>query len=174
MLLSSTPSSARLSPLVARRAGRWWPVVVAFLVWLAVGFSVAYGVLRWLAQTPVAPVPVNVPVVQAVDTRAVARALGSPQNAVPAAVASAPSPRYVLTGVVAPVATGFSSKGEAGSGVALIAIEGQRPSPYRVGAVLDGRWRVQSVERRSVVLQPVLGVGSGGPATTLSLSGAQP
>jgi general secretion pathway protein C len=116
---------------------------------------------------------VNVSTLPAVDTRAVARALGAPQNAVVAAATAAAPSRYVLTGVVAPAATGFSTEGGTGSGVALIAIDGQRPSPYRVGAVLDGRWRVQSVERRSVVLQPAQGLG-GGPATTLSLPGAQP
>jgi general secretion pathway protein C len=148
-------------------------VAVAFLVWLMAGFSVAFGVLRWMGQTPATPVPVAVPAVQPVDTGAVARALGAQRASAPAAaVASAPS-RYVLTGVVAPAGTGRSSQGGAGSGVALIAIEGQRPSPYRVGAVLDGRWRVQSVERRSVVLQPVQGPDHG-PATTLSLPGFLP
>jgi general secretion pathway protein C len=146
---------------------------VAFLVWLMAGFSVAYWVLRWMGHSPVTPVPVAVPTEQPADAHAVARALGAQRVSAPAAaVASAPS-RYVLTGVVAPAATGRSSQGGERSGVALIAIEGQRPSPYRVGAVLDGRWRVHSVERRSVVLQPVQGADHG-PATTLNLPGSLP
>jgi len=50
--------------------------------------------------------------------------------------------------------------------VALIAIDGQRPGTYRVGAVVDGRWAVQSVERRTVVLQSA---DSAGERITLSL-----
>jgi general secretion pathway protein C len=137
------------------------------------GFSVAYWVLRWMGQSPVTPVPVSVPALQPVDTHAVARALGAQRAAAPATTAVQASSRYSLAGVVAPAATGRSSPVAEGSGVALIAVDGQRPSPYRVGAVLDGRWKVHSVERRSVVLRPVQGAGDG-PATTLTLPGVLP
>jgi general secretion pathway protein C len=144
---------------------RWLPVAVALLVWLLAGFSVAYWALRWVGQSPATPVPAAVPAPGQVDSQSVAKALGA-QTAVAVAAPVAAPTRYVLTGVVAPA-------GQAGgSGVALIAIEGQRPSPYRVGAVLDGRWRVHAVERRSVVLQPVVGDGAG--VTTLVLPSAQP
>jgi len=54
--------------------------------------------------------------------------------------------RYTLQGVVASAS---------GPGVALIAVEGQRALPYRVGSLVDGRWWVQSVGRRTVTLVPV-------------------
>jgi general secretion pathway protein C len=139
---------------------RWLPWGVALLVWLLAGFSVAYWALRWIGSSPATPVPVAVSAPLPVDPLAVAKALGAQAVVAAAAPVAAPT-RYVLTGVVAPA-------GQAGgSGVALIAIEGQRPSPYRVGAVLDGRWRVQAVERRAVVLQPES--GDAGATTTLSL-----
>ena len=116
-------------------------------MWLCAGFVLTYVVLHWMAQRPATLVPVQATAAVGADTQAVARALGAQSiQAAPVAPAAAPS-RYVLTGVVAPAGGGQSS------GVALIAIDGQRPGTYRVGAVLDGRWAVQTVERRSVVLR---------------------
>ncbi len=68
-------------------------------------------------------------------------------------VAAAP-PRYNLLGVVA-VGTQ--------DGAALIAVDGQPPRPYRVGASLDGSSGLvlQAVTRSAVRLGPSLGV----PAT---------
>lgn len=164
MPLNTLSLPTRLSPFVSAPSVRWLPVGVALLVWLLAGFSVAYGVLRWLNQGPATPVPVAISAPLQVDPQAVAKALGA-QAAVSVAAPTAAPARYVLMGVVAPA-------GEmGGSGVALIATEGQRPNPYRVGAVLDGRWQVQSVERRAVVLKPVAGNAAG--VTTLALPSAQ-
>ena len=154
-----------MSPFVSAPSVRWLPLGVALVVWLLAGFSVAYWALRWVGQSPATPVPVAASAPGQVDPQAVAKALGA-QAAVSAVAPTVAPTRYVLTGVVAPAGQ------SGGSGVALIAIEGQRPSPYRVGAVLDGRWRVHAVERRSVVLQPVSGGAAG--ATTLALPTAQP
>jgi hypothetical protein len=133
---------------------------VAVLVWLCAGFVVTSVVLRWLGQRPTLLVPVQATASVLADTQAVARALGAqaPSSA-PVASSATPS-RYVLTGVVAPAGGGQSS------GVALIAIEGQRPGTYRVGAVLDGRWAVQTVGHRSVVLRST---DTSGQKITLSL-----
>lgn len=133
---------------------------MALLVWLCAGFVLTYVVLRWLGQRPTTLVPVQTTAAVATDTQAVARALGAqaPQAA-PVAPHATPS-RFVLTGVVAPAGGGHSS------GVALIAIDGQRPGTYRVGAVLDGRWTVKTVERRSVVLRST---DTSGQQITLSL-----
>ena len=168
-------SSLRLPPLAAGRVGRWWPVGVAFAVWLLVGFSVVYLLLRWFGQAPATQLPVSagLSVIQGVDTQAVAHALGAPRASAAAAVAASAPSRYALTGVVAPVSGAHSTQTASPSGVALIAVDGQRPSPYRVGAVLDGRWRVHAVERRSVVLHPLQSQGND-TATTLSLPPLQP
>lgn len=131
---------------------RWLPWLGGVLAWSLAGFSVAYWVLRWSAHTPAVALPVVAAAPAVADSQAVARALGAvrpapgPAAALPVASAS----RYVLTGVVAPVNPGAG-------GVALIAVEGQKPNPYRVGAVLDGRWRVQSIDRRAVQLQAMDG-----------------
>ena len=147
MLRSSVRSSASPHSFVPLSTSRWLPRAIALLVWLCAGFVLTYVVLHWMAQRPATLVPVQATAVVGADTQAVARALGAQATqAVPVAPVAAPS-RYVLTGVVAPAGGGQSS------GVALIAIDGQRPGTYRVGAVLDGRWAVQTVERRSVVLR---------------------
>lgn len=160
MRMSSVRSSPSAPLFAGRAAPRWLPWGVALLVWLCAGFVVAYVALRWLGRSPVTAVPVPSVQAVAVDTQAVARALGAREQRVePVVLAVAPT-RYVLTGVVSPVAGGQRS------GVALIAIDGQRPGTYRVGAVVDGRWAVQSVERRTVVLQSA---DSAGERITLSL-----
>ncbi len=53
--------------------------------------------------------------------------------------------RFQLLGVVAPKAGAQAG----GQGLALIAVDGT-PRTVRVGAVVDGDWRLRSVERRSV------------------------
>lgn len=131
---------------------RWVVVPVTVLVWLGAGASVAHWGLRAWGQGPTTPVPVASVTAMAVDTQAVARALGAQAMVVQPTAMDAPvqadvASRYAVLGVVAPAGTGSS-----GSGVALIAVEGQRPMPYRVGAVLDERWVVRSVGRSTVEL----------------------
>ncbi len=70
--------------------------------------------------------------------------------------------RWHLLGVVAP-----ANAGSSGSGVALIAVEGQRAAPYRVGAVLDERWVVRSVGRTAVELSAQIAPSSVGAAPTV-------
>lgn len=138
--------------------GRWAPGVSAVLVWLAVGASVAYGVMHGLGRGAAAPVPAATPVAKEVDSQAVARALGARATAPAAAPASVDTAgRYRLLGVVAPDKA-------SGSGVALLAVQDQRPLPFRVGAVVDGQWVVQAVGKRSVQLAPRQ-PGAGGTLT---------
>jgi hypothetical protein len=60
----------------------------------------------------------------------------------------------VLLGVVAGSGKDATSPhADFRSGVALIAVDGQRARPYRVGALVDGRWRVRSFSRGTAVLQ---------------------
>lgn len=160
-MLQSTSShrsvAPRRSPSAHRLSGRLaLSGAVAVLVWLAAGAAASYGVLHGLGQRPDVPLPMPPVTAWAVDTAMVARALGATTstNAQPApqVVAEPAGPsRYTVLGVVAPTAS------DSGSGVALVSVDGQRPLPYRVGAVLDGRWQVQSVQRRAVVLVAMAG-----------------
>jgi general secretion pathway protein C len=123
----------------------WTPRLAAFVVAMLLAGSVVYWVLQWprlnagsslppsIARSE--PVPVN-PV-------ALARLLGADAIATaPAAMPDAAS-RFRLTGVIA--------SGE-GRGIALIAIDGKAPRPYRVGSVVEEGLVLQSVERRLAVL----------------------
>ncbi|MEY4979207.1 MAG: hypothetical protein RLZZ352_1477 [Pseudomonadota bacterium] len=151
-------NKALLSPSLDTRDGiapatawqRLGPVLVAGLLWLMVGLSATYWVLLVWGRTPLVPVsaaPLALPVT---ESAVVARALGwqpVPTTAQQAPAAVAESSRYVLLGVV--------THGR-DQGVALIAYDGQRPRPYRVGAVLESGLVLQKVDRRGVRLGPAL------------------
>lgn len=141
-------------------AGRVWPLrLVTLLVWLLAASSVAYWVLRvagaggGMAQAPVAGATPS----QA-DATAVARVLGATTQVVAAPVAASPS-RYVLTGVVADRRHG---------GAALIAIGGEPPRPFRVGAEIEPGVLLTSVGPRQAVLAPSR---EAPPLATLELPG---
>jgi general secretion pathway protein C len=92
-----------------------------------------------------------------VDTASVARVLGArPEAAQAPVVPVATATQYSLSGVVATNAPG---------GAALIAVNGQLPRPYRVGASLEGGLVLQAVTRRTARL----GASVDGP-TTVELS----
>ncbi|MFT7723106.1 MAG: hypothetical protein QM788_09785 [Roseateles sp.] len=122
--------------------------LMAFLVWLLLGGSVAYWGLQLLAR----PLAMPGSVLPVGETRAtqvdLGRLLGTslPQSA-PAAEAVA-STRLRLLGVVAPKS---ARAAEAGEGVALIEVDGV-PRTVRVGAVVDGDLRLLRVGARSASL----------------------
>lgn len=139
------------------------PVFAAGLLWLAAGLCAGYWVLLAWGRSPVTPVAPVASADPAPDVAAIARVLGAlPESAPAPALAAAASPpaaaRYALIGVLA---------GTQAGGAALIAIDGQPPRPYRVGAMLDGGMVLQSVGRRSVRLAPA--AGSAGQPVELSL-----
>ena len=146
---------------VGRRAPAW----AAGLFWLAAGLSAGYWVLLAAGRSPLTPLSVAAPPALEVDASSVARVLGALPEAAQAPVAPvATGTQYSLSGVVATNAPG---------GAALIAVNGQPPRPYRVGASLEGGLVLQSVTRRSARLGPVVG----GPATvelTLPANPASP
>lgn len=158
----STPSPS--SPVSARAipgsGGAWAARWVAAGVWLLAGLVAGYWGLRWVGYGPVQALPVAAPQGIEVNTDAVARALGlglAPATALADGAVPAPQGgRYTLKGVVAAVASGGSST----SGVALIEVEGQPARPYRVGAVVDGRWVVQEVTARSATLSSAPGAAA--------------
>lgn len=80
------------------------------------------------------------------DSAQLAAFLGAQPAAAAETSAAAPSPlagRFVLTGVVASASS---------QGVAVIAVDGQPPRPFRVGARLDEGVVLQSVAPRKAVL----------------------
>jgi len=136
------------SPAALQTAGRRGPTVAAGLLWLAAGLSAGDWVLLAWGRAPVTPVSVLATEQVSADTVAVARTLGAlPAVATAAVAASAAPPRYNLLGVVA-VGTR--------DGAALIAVDGQPPRPYRVGAPLDGGLVLQAVTRGTARLGPTL------------------
>lgn len=131
-------------------AQRPWATIAAGVLWLATGLSAGYWVLHLWGSGPVTPVASTGIALPVVDSRNVALALGIgdiPAVAgAPAAVQPAPT-RYVLLGVVAD---------RRQQGAALIAVDGQPPKPYAVGAELEGGVVLQSVGDRTVRLGPTL------------------
>ena len=143
----------RLALSAPSGVARHGPALAAGLLWLAAGLSIGYWVLQAWGRSPVTAVAA-VPTPQPqTDVASVARALGAlpaaqPEAAAPVALAS----RYRLLGVV-------SRPGQRGA--ALIALDGQPPRPYTVGAALEGGLMLQAVDHRSARLGPALK----GPAT---------
>jgi general secretion pathway protein C len=116
------------------------------LVWSAVVASALFWGSRLLAT----------PSAAAADTSAASalqpvnddfrRLLGAAEDTSPAAPEPAPAAsRFVLNGVVA-------STEDHESGVALIAIDGQRPRAFRTGDAIDAGYRLDKVSHRSAVL----------------------
>ncbi len=140
------------------------------MVWaLVAGAAVAWG-LR-IAVRP-APVPAGTPVADTAPALQadLTRLLGTdppPPAPVQAEAAPPPDTRFTLIGVVAPRLPGpAGTASRSRDGVALIAIDGQPPKAYRVGARVDGETVLQSVNARGAELGP-----RGGPArVALSLA----
>lgn len=143
------------------QASVWPPRIAALALSMAAALSVGYWGLHWeiSADTVVPDTSGTAGAAggQAIDSAAVARALGAVD---PAGAASAPSAdisadaaRFVLSGVL----------GQARAGSALIAVDGKPAKPVRLGeGVLDG-WTLLRLEARSVVL------GQGGAEIELTL-----
>lgn len=133
--------------MVSSTTSRWAPRLAASLL---AGLAAA-GVVYWALKVPVsgtgsAVAAVQVPVL-APDTGLVARALGgsaAPAD-LPSAVAApvAASARFALVGVV----------DQAGSGVALIGLDGKPAKPVAVGASVGEGWVLRHVQGRSATLE---------------------
>jgi general secretion pathway protein C len=134
---------------------RWWAHGLTLLVWALAAASVVFWALKFVPG-PSAPSAQPLPDAgAAADPQAVARLLGA--NLRGPATASAGASRYTLLGVVAD---------RDHQGAALIAVDGQPPKPYLVGAKVDGDLLLQSVAPRRALLGP----GADAPASvTLDL-----
>lgn len=138
-MLRTAPAS-----FASARAANPWPVrLVTVLVWVLAALSVAFWALRLAGPGDEgATAPVAKAALAQADATAVGRALGAAVQ-VAAAAPAVTSNRYVLTGVVADRRQG---------GAALIAIAGQPPKPFRVGAEIEPGVRLTSVGARKAVL----------------------
>jgi len=119
--------------------------VTFFLFALAAASLVYWALQGWVAGNSAGVALVATAGVPPLDSRAVARALGAGavQAADVAAAAPAAGRRFVLQGVVADRSSG---------GAALISVDGKPAKPFRVGASVDGRLILQSVQGRRAVL----------------------
>jgi general secretion pathway protein C len=135
--------------------------LMTLVVWaLAAAAAVAWGLKLFVNPTPVpagAQVADTTPVLQADLTRLLG-ADPAPPAAAAEEAAPPPDARFTLLGVVAP-RQGAATRTGPREGVALIAIDGQTPRAYRVGARIEGDTVLQSVHARGAELGP-----RGGPA----------
>ena len=129
-----------------RSSPRLTASVLTALVWALLAGSAVFWAMRMggapLVNAPVAGGPAGA---APVDAHLVARMLGAPDGAAPAAPAANITSRLALRGIVT----------YEGRGAALIAVDGKPPKPVRVGATLpgvEGGWAVQSLTPRTVVL----------------------
>jgi len=123
--------------------------VSAFVIWAVVALSATFWAMRLLVRSPTTP-PHAAPAGQTMAARGdVSRLFGTTTTASTPAAAPAVSSRFRLVGVAAP------KPGSAASGgVALIAIDGKPPRPYRVGSAVEGDLTLRAVDMRTASLGP--------------------
>jgi general secretion pathway protein C len=146
-----------------------WNRLATFLVWLLAALCCVYWALKFVRGS-VAPLSAAVAApassVGAVDTQSLAIGLGggkAPAGSSPTEAPAAPSAlqaaRFLLTGVVV-------QKTRASSGVALIAVDGKPPRPYRVGSQLTDGVVLHSVAVGKALLSSAMDAA---PSLTLDL-----
>ena len=168
---------------------RWVPWLATALVWLVAAAGAAAWALPLLAR-PI-PLPAQTAVVGAgvplAGPAGLERLLGQP--IAPPALEQAQAPaqsRFKLLGVVAP-RTLAGASAAAGSGLALLSIDGKLPRAFVLGAEVESGLRVLKVGLRRVELGaagsatptmvlelPPLTAAAGGPGADLVVLGAAP
>ena len=135
--------------------------IPAFVAWSLAAACAVYWAMRLLI------VPTGLP--EAVQSVSVAGALqgevaalfASPQAPSAPRAVTALASRFRLVGVMSPKTTGQTPTRDAergrGQGLALIAVDGQPPRPYRVGAALDDALVLLAVTPRSALIGPAGG-----------------
>jgi general secretion pathway protein C len=132
-----------------------WIRFATFLVWLLAAASIVYWALQFV-KSPASPLSAAVAApalgIGAVDAQALAKGFGGGKTAAPSnptEVAAVPSAfqasRFILTGVVV-------NRPASGQGVALIAVDGKPPRPYRVGTQLADGIVLHSVSNGKAML----------------------
>lgn len=138
--------------------------IAAFVLWAAVAAGLMYWLLRVGVAAPALPAnahPVSTAAVLRGDVARLFADPALPQTGAPAPVEPGLASRFKLVGVMAPKPGGRP----VGQGIALIAVDGKPPRPYRVGRPLDDTLVLQSVAARSVTIGP----RDGQPALQLDL-----
>ena len=143
---------------------RWGVRLLSLLVWLLLAGSLAFWLLGTRGDAAMAGAMVADTALHA-EEEAMARLLGhvdAPAEPVAAAdnapVQAAGTDRFVLQGAVA---------NQFGTGIAVIAVEGQPARPFRVGQEVAEGWTLQAVGRRSATLR-----SKSGREVTLSFAAA--
>ncbi len=139
---------------------RWGVRLLSLLVWLLMAGALAFWLLGSRGQGGGVSALVADTALHA-DEQALARLLGysdAPPLADTAGASAAGSGRFVLQGAVA---------NEFGTGIAVIAVDGQPGRPFRVGQEVADGWKLEAVGRRSARLQV-----KGGRAMELSFAAA--
>ncbi len=131
-------------------SSRW----IGFFVWALVAASAAVWGVRIFAATRPVPLGAQAPQVVAANGP-MERLFGAVVvPTAPVAPVHPESERFQLVGVIAP-----REGGQAGEGVAIVAIDGQPARAWHVGATLDGNTALLAVARRTADFGP-----PGGPA----------
>jgi general secretion pathway protein C len=123
--------------------------LVGSLVWLLVGFSLAWW--GWRIWGHVAPqaLPLLPAELAQPDPLTVARALGAGTEVAITSTpvdATKPEVELALTGWV---------RDAQGMGVALLKVAGQPPAPFRVGAMVTDHWRLEALSTEDAVLRDI-------------------
>ncbi len=139
-------------------SARWPAATATVLLWGAAAGSVVFWGLRLTAPADAAAPPaVGGPAIVAVDPTTLSRFLGGVSTDPTVTAKPDAASRFALLGVVADTD---------GQGVALIAVDGKPPRPFRIGSRLGGSYVLQSVGPRAATL------GAGGtsaPTFTLQM-----
>lgn len=135
----------------------------AFVIWGLVAATAVFWGLRLLVR-PSAPPSYAVAVVDSSAMRGdLTRVLGSAPVAAPVALSSPEaSARFRLLGIMAPKPQTDASSAQ---GLALIAVDGNMPKAYAVGASVDGDLVLQAVSLRTASI----GQAHGTPSIRLEL-----
>jgi general secretion pathway protein C len=124
--------------------------LLAFLVWGALAATAMFWGLRLGGSSPAMPkhaLAVSAAVPARGDLTRVLGAEPPPTAAAPVEAAPQAASRFRLVGLMAPRSGGRE-------GIALLQVDGKPARPYRVGALVDGDWVLQSVQPRSIALGP--------------------
>ena len=123
---------------------RWPAATATVMLWGAAAASIVFWGLRLTAPADAAAPPaVAGPAVVAVDSTTLARFLGGVSTDPVIATTPDAASRFALFGVIADTD---------GQGVALIAVDGKPPRPFRIGSPLGGSYLLQSVGPRAATL----------------------
>jgi general secretion pathway protein C len=129
-------------------SSRW----TGFFVWALVTACAALWGFKIFAATRPVPATATIPAVAMPAQGPMVRLFGAePEPEQQEQVQAAESDRFQLVGVIAPTA--------GSAGLALVAVDGQPPKPWKIGATLEGSTTLLAVAKRTAQFGP-----AGGPA----------